>query len=69
MATHTLHFSRANIGELCDRMEARGSSRMLRDRPELCKDLLSAAAILRYGLNQGFPVSGIDVEVLNGWID
>jgi hypothetical protein len=67
MATHTLHFTRANIGELCERLEARGTSRMLHDRPELCKDLLASAAILRRGLNNGYPVTAIDVEVMNGW--
>jgi hypothetical protein len=61
------HFSRSNIGELAERCEARGTSRMLRDRPELCKDLLSAAAILRWMLDQGMPVTSVEIEVNNGW--
>ena len=67
MSPAKVTFTRANIGELCERMEARGTSRLLRDRPELCKNLLSAAALLRHALESGFPVTGIDVEVNNGW--
>jgi hypothetical protein len=67
MSPAKAHFSRNDIGELCERMGARGTSRMLRDRPELCKDLLSAAAILRWMLSQGMPVTAIDIEVNNGW--
>jgi len=36
---------------------------MLRDRPELCRDLNAAAALLRHALDNGFPVSGVDVDV------
>jgi len=63
MSPAKVHFTRANIGELCERMEARGTSRMLHDRPELCCDLLSGAAILRWMLDQGMPVSSIELEV------
>jgi hypothetical protein len=57
--------TRHDIGELAERCEARGTSRMLRDRPDLCKDLLSAAALLRHALDNGFPATGVDVEVNN----
>jgi hypothetical protein len=67
MSPAKAHFSRNDIGELCERCEARGTSRMLSDRLELCKDLLSAAAILRWMLSQGMPVTAIDIEVNNGW--
>lgn len=42
---------------------------MLRDRPEMCKDMLSAAALLRKALDNGWPVSGIDVEVQGNAFD
>jgi len=58
-----LHFTRYEIGALAERCEARGTSRMLRDRPELCRDLNCAAAILRWMLEQGIPVTGIDLDV------
>jgi len=34
---------------------------MLRDQPELCKDLLSSAALLRWMLDKGMPVTGVEV--------
>jgi hypothetical protein len=67
MSPARAHFTRNDIGQLCERMEARGTSRLLRDRPELGKDLLCAAALLRHALDNGFPVTGVDVEVDNGW--
>ena len=67
MSPAKAHFSRHDIGELADRMEARGTSRMLRDRPELCKDVLAAAALLRWMLGNGMPVSSVEIEVNNGW--
>ena len=39
---------------------------VLRDRPELCRDLRSAAAVLRWVLEQRMPVTSIAVEVVNG---
>ena len=37
---------------------------MLRGQPELCRDMLVAAALLRYGLEAGFPVGSIEVELM-----
>jgi hypothetical protein len=65
MAKH--QFTRFDIGALAERLEARGTSRMLRDRPELCSDMKSAAALLRFMLNAGMPVTTAEVDVLNGW--
>jgi hypothetical protein len=65
MAKHT--YTRVEIGSLCERLEARGQSRMMRGQPELCRDLIAAAALLRYGLEAGFPVTSVEVEVNNGW--
>ena len=39
---------------------------MLRGQPELCQDMLAAAGLLRFMLDQGMPVSAIEVEVNNG---
>jgi len=58
-----VHFSRNDVGDLCARLEARGSSHMLRDRPELTRDMRSAAALLRFTLDQGMPVSSVEIEV------
>jgi len=55
------YYGRGDIAELCERLEARGNSRMLRDQPELCKDLLSSAALLRWMLDKGMPVTGVEV--------
>jgi hypothetical protein len=35
----------------------------------MCKDMLSAAALLRKALDNGWPVSGIDVEVQGNAFD
>jgi len=37
---------------------------MLRSQPELCRDLLSGAALLRWMLDQAMPVAAIEVEVM-----
>ena len=58
------HYTKYDIGSLCERMEARGQSRMLRSQPELCRDLLSGAALLRWMLDQAMPVAAIEVEVM-----
>jgi hypothetical protein len=39
---------------------------MLRDQPELCSDLRSAAVLLRFMLDQGMPVTLVEVEVMHG---
>jgi hypothetical protein len=59
-------YTRRGVGELCERLEARGTSQMLRDQPELCSDLRSAAALLRFMLDQGMPVTSIGVDMTNG---
>ena len=53
---------RFEIGSLCERL-ARGQSQMLRGQPELCRDLIVAAAVLRHGLDAGFPASPIEIEL------
>ena len=63
MAKH--FFSRNDIGDLAERMENRGASRLCDDRPELKRDLLSAAAVLRWMLSQGMPVTAIELDLPN----
>jgi len=60
MAKHVL--TRNDIGSLAERLEARGTSRLLKDRPELQNDLKLSAAILRFMLERGMPVSTIEFE-------
>jgi hypothetical protein len=56
----TRYFSRSDIAELADRLEARGTSKMLRkDQPHLCADLRNSAALLRWMLDHGMPVTGV----------
>jgi hypothetical protein len=44
------------------------ASGILRSQPELCKEMLVGAALLRWRLDQGMPVTAIEIEVvlLNG---
>jgi len=37
---------------------------MLRSQPELCRDLLAGASLLRWMLDQGMPVTAIEIEVM-----
>ena len=64
MAKITYH--RHEVDALCERLEARGQSRMLRSQPELCRDLIAAGAILRFALGQGMPISGVEGEGPSG---
>lgn len=59
-----MHYSRRDIHSLMHRMEDRGRSKMLQSQPELCRDLLASAAIIRWMLEQGVPVTAIDVEIM-----
>ncbi|HWN50539.1 MAG TPA: hypothetical protein VNO18_12080 [Xanthobacteraceae bacterium] len=61
-----VHFSRNDFGDLRERLEARGTSHVLRDRPELCRGMSSAAALLRFMLDHGMPVTSVEIEVVNG---
>lgn len=62
-----MHFSRNEIGALAERLEARGTSRLLKDRPELQSDLRIAAFILRSALDAGFPNDPIEIDDTNGY--
>ena len=62
-----MHFSRNEIGALAERLEARGTSRLLKDRPELQSDLRIAAFILRSALDVGFPVDPLEYDDIDGY--
>ena len=47
----------------CARGWRRGTSHVLRERPELTRDMRSAAALLRFMLEQGMPVTSVKIEV------
>ena len=54
--------SRADIERLCERLQARGTSRMLRHQPELQADMRLAAYILQCAVTlAGFPVTPLEV--------
>ena len=63
MAKHV--FSRNDIGDLAERMEGRANSLLYTDRPELVRDMRSAAAVLRWMLSQGIPPTPIEIDVAN----
>jgi hypothetical protein len=56
-------FNRNDIGSLCERLENRGTSVVLKDRPEVQGDMRNAAAILRFFLARGIPPSPIEIEM------
>jgi hypothetical protein len=66
MATRT--FSRKDIESLAGRLEDRGTSGLMDDMPSTQHDMRSAAAILRYFINVGVPVSPINIELFNGTV-
>jgi hypothetical protein len=61
-----LIYNRQSIGSLCERLETRGTSRLLRDRPELQADMRAAAHILRFMLDRGMPIDTIEFDDTNG---
>jgi hypothetical protein len=64
MATgKTTPINRFEIAALCDRLEARGKSRMMLEQ---CHDLITAARVLRAMLGNGMPVTAIEIEIENG---
>jgi hypothetical protein len=60
MPKQRLH--RYEIGGLCDRLVARGTSRMLRDQPELTSDMRMAAACLRAFLDLAVTLDRLEVD-------
>jgi hypothetical protein len=61
-------FSRRDIESLAKRLEDRGTSPLMDDMPSVQSDIRCAAAILRFLVNVGVPISAIEVDVFNGTI-
>jgi hypothetical protein len=59
-------FSRKDIESLCDRLDAKAWSSLFLDMPSTRQDLRSAAALLRWIVGAGMPVTTIEVDVING---
>jgi hypothetical protein len=57
-----IRLQRFEISGLIDRLNARGTSRMLRDQPELTSDMRVAAAVLRAYLDLAPDVQSITVS-------
>jgi hypothetical protein len=55
-------YTRDAIGSLAERLEARSTSALFQDRPELQSDLRAAAAVIRFALAHGVPVSPIEID-------
>jgi len=61
-------FSRRDIESLAGRLADRGTSPIMDDMPSTQHDMRSAAAILKYFVNVGVPVTVIEIDVFNGTI-
>ena len=59
-------FSRKDVESLAVRLDERGSSMLLDDKPSTQRDMRCAAAILKFFVNVGVPVSVIEVDIFNG---
>jgi hypothetical protein len=60
-----LLYHRTDIESLCDRLETRSNSVVLFDMPRLAADMRACAALLRFMLSQGMPVTTIEIDILN----
>jgi hypothetical protein len=61
-------FSRQDIEDLANRMEARAWSPLMIEMPELQRDSRSCVAILRWLVSQGIPVTHLELDIFNGAI-
>jgi hypothetical protein len=61
-----LVYTRRDIEVLADRLEHRASSVMLSDMPRLCSDMRAGSALLRFMLENGMPVTTVEIEINNG---
>jgi len=62
MATQTTTINRDEISHLCDRLDARATSRLMNGTPELQRDLHVAVVVLRRALAIGFPIRPNDLD-------
>ena len=61
-----LSYMRHDIEVLIDRLETRASSVVLIDMPRLAADMRAASRLLKFMLDQGMPVTSVEIEVNNG---
>ena len=61
-------FSRRDVESLAGRLDERGSSMLMDDMPSTQRDMRCAAAILKYFVNVGVPVTIIEVDIFNGTV-
>jgi hypothetical protein len=59
-------YTRADIEVLAQRLNDRAASVLLFDMPMLCRDLKSAARVLRWMLANGMPVTSLTLDNDNG---
>jgi len=57
-----LIYGRPQIEALANRLMARGTSRLMNDRPHLQADIILAAVILQRAVEVGFPVRDIEID-------
>jgi hypothetical protein len=61
-------FSTKDVESLAGRLDERGSSMLMDDMPSTQRDMRCAAAILKYFVNVGVPISVIEVDIFNGTV-
>jgi len=59
-----MQISRDEISKLADRLMARGTSVILEDQPQLQGDFTLAALVLRKLVENGMPVTSIEIDDL-----
>jgi hypothetical protein len=62
----TMTYTRSDIEVLANRLSDRAANVLLFDQPMLCRDLRSAARVLRWMLAQGMPPTSLTVDNENG---
>lgn len=68
MVATRIVYSRNEITQLAERLDRRGGSLSRMNFPEMCRDMLMGAALLRWMLDQGMPPQKAEIEVHeNGW--
>jgi hypothetical protein len=67
MTTHgNVFLNRVELGALAERCEARATSLILKDRPELQRDMRLCAGFIRAALADGYPVSHVEIDMNGG---
>jgi hypothetical protein len=59
-----LIYTRASVASLVEVLEGRATSVLLRDQPQLQTDLLASAALLRWMVERGVPITRAEVSIV-----